>query len=70
MGRDFGVLLHGSDAPALCTQGDHGCNGGLMDYAFTFIEQNGGLDTEKDYQYDALQETCQVCRPTTPLSFL
>ena len=31
-----------------------------MDYAFTFIENNGGLDTEKDYPYDALEEACSV----------
>jgi Papain family cysteine protease len=40
---------------------DHGCHGGLMDFAFTFIIENGGIDTEKDYPYDALEETCQVC---------
>lgn len=39
---------------------DHGCHGGLMDFAFTFIIENGGIDTEKDYPYDALEETCQV----------
>jgi len=39
---------------------DHGCNGGLMDYAFTFIENNGGIDTEKDYAYNAMQGTCDV----------
>ena len=32
-----------------------------MDFAFTFIIENGGIDTEKDYPYDALEETCQVC---------
>jgi KDEL-tailed cysteine endopeptidase len=39
---------------------DHGCHGGLMDFAFNFIVQNGGLDTEKDYPYDALEEACQA----------
>ena len=41
---------------------DHGCHGGLMDFAFDFIKQNGGIDTEKDYKYIAEEEKCSVAK--------
>ena len=39
---------------------DHGCAGGLMDFAFSFIIRNGGLDTEKDYKYKAADGVCNI----------
>ncbi|KAK9843554.1 hypothetical protein WJX81_008640 [Elliptochloris bilobata] len=42
------------------TTRDHGCQGGLMDFAFDFIIQNGGLDTERDYKYKAQQGSCNL----------
>ncbi|MCL7033201.1 hypothetical protein MKW94_006343 [Papaver nudicaule] len=44
------------------TSYNQGCNGGLMDYGFQFIIQNGGIDTEDDYPYKAKDGKCDVNR--------
>ena len=46
-----------------CDQVDQGCNGGLMDNAFDEIIRLGGLETEKEYPYDAhVESVCQISR--------
>lgn len=43
-----------------CSKAEHnnGCNGGLMDYGFEYIEHNHGITTEDDYPYKARDGTC------------
>ncbi|XP_028761746.1 vignain-like [Neltuma alba] len=42
--------------------GNRGCQGGYMDRAFTFIEKNGGLATEKDYPYKGTDGNCDKAK--------
>eukprot|EP00128_Syssomonas_multiformis_P007571 Colp12_sorted_trinity150504_noHs@22860 len=44
---------------ATSAYGNEGCNGGLMDNAFTYIKKVGGIEQESAYPYTAKDGTCK-----------
>ncbi|XP_020815172.1 cathepsin L-like isoform X1 [Drosophila serrata] len=44
--------------------GNKGCSGGFMTWAFKYIKDNGGIDTEVSYPYKAVNDKCKFNRAT------
>ncbi len=42
--------------------GDQGCNGGLMENAFEYLTNNGGIMLQKDYPYTARNGKCKFSK--------
>ena len=42
-----------------CDTKDSGCNGGLMQYSFTWLKNNGGIMLDSSYPYVAKEQTCK-----------
>ena len=42
-----------------CDTSDSGCNGGLMEYTFTWLKNNGGIMTDTDYPYKGYKQACK-----------
>ena len=43
-------------------EGNHGCEGGIMQKGFEYIINNNGICSEEEYPYQGIDGTCQDCK--------
>ncbi|XP_008225270.1 PREDICTED: zingipain-2-like [Prunus mume] len=66
-----GELISLSEQQLLdCTSsyGNKGCDGGFMTSSFQYIQQNGGIASEENYPYQAVEGTCNANQPAVQIT--
>ncbi|XP_054778215.1 cysteine protease XCP2-like [Prosopis cineraria] len=59
MGRDNNILVSVPEQQLMsCDPNTHGSNGGQVYKAFEYVIKNGGIASESDYPYEAINGTC------------
>jgi len=50
------------------SEGNQGCNGGLMTYSFEWVIKNGGIAAEGDYPYTARDGSCKTVKSASTIT--